>query len=189
MDYIKRTKQKYNQLAHSNDLRHGDDGTAGMVVRFTTMLMGERVLDLGSGTGQDTRTLKRYGIHVQGLDISEEMIEVAKQTVNHVSFRRGDFRNLPYDDEVFDGIWANLSLVHLMKKDLSIALSQVHRVLKATGIFYASFLTQGTDGFIDDLYYSFYSIEELRERFEDNKLTVFDEVTTDRTAHLFARKQ
>lgn len=189
MDYIKRTKQKYDQLAHSSDQSQGSNGTTGMVVRFTTMLMGERVLDLGSGTGRDTRTLKRYGVHVQGLDISEEMIAVAKQTVDQVAFRRGDFRNLPYDDEVFDGIWANLSLVHLMKQDLSIALSQVHRVLKATGIFYASFLTQGTDGFLDDLYYSFYSIEELRERFEESKLTVFDEVATERMAHLFARKQ
>lgn len=189
MDYIKRTKQKYDELAHSINFRQGDDMTAGMVVRFTTMLMGERVLDLGSGTGHDTRTLKRYGMHVQGLDISEEMIEVAKQTVNDVSFRRGDFRNLPFDDEVLDGVWANLSLVHLMKKDLPIALLQVNRVLKGTGIFYASFFTSGTDGFIDELYYSFYSPEQLRDLFEENRFVLFDEVLTDHVIHLFARKQ
>lgn len=188
MDYIKRTKQRYDELARSHEWRH-TDLTPSLVVRFTTMLLGERILDLGSGAGQDTLTLKRYGVHVQGMDISEEMLAVAEQTVGGVSFQKGDFRNLPYPDDMFDGIWANMSLLHLMKKDLPVALSQVRRVLKDTGVLYASFLTEGEDGFIDDLYYAFYSADDLHRIFEQSGFTIFDEVAGEGTMHLFARKK
>ncbi|WP_018132842.1 class I SAM-dependent methyltransferase [Effusibacillus pohliae] len=188
MDYIKRTKQRYDQLARSHEWRH-TELTPGLVVRFTTMLLGDKVLDLGSGAGRDTLTLKRYGVHVQGLDISEEMLAIAQKTVNDVPFRKGDFRNLPYPDDMFDGIWANLSLLHLMKQDLPVALSQVRRVLKDTGVLYASFLTEGEDGFIDDLYYAFYKPEELHRIFDESGFAVFDEVANRDTMHLFARKK
>ncbi|MFC4769188.1 class I SAM-dependent methyltransferase [Effusibacillus consociatus] len=189
MDYIKRTKQRYDELARSHEWRH-TDLTPGLVARFTAMLLGERILDLGSGAGRDTLTLKRYGVHVQGMDISEEMLAVAKQTVGDpdVAFTKGDFRNLPYPDDMFDGIWANMSLLHLMKKDLPIALSQVRRVLKDTGVLYASFLSEGEDGFIDGLYYAFYTPQELDEIFEKSGFTIFDQVVSDDTVHLFARK-
>jgi len=187
MDYIKRTKQRYDELARSHEWRH-TDLTPGLVVRFTTMLLGERILDLGSGAGQDTLTLKRYGVHVQGLDISEEMLAIAQETVHDVSFQKGDFRNLPYPDKIFDGIWANMSLLHLDKKDLPVALSQVRRVLGDTGVLYASFLTEGEDGFIDGLYYAFYSPDELRQIFAKSGFAIFDELVSWDTVHLFMRK-
>ncbi|GAX91926.1 class I SAM-dependent methyltransferase [Effusibacillus lacus] len=188
MDYIKRTKQRFDELARSHAWRH-TELTPGMVVRFTTMLLGERVLDLGSGAGRDTLTLKHYGVHAQGLDISEEMLAIAQQTVGEATFQKGDFRNLPYPDDMFDGIWANMSLLHLMKKDLPVALAQVRRVLKDTGVLYASFLTGGEDGFVDDLYYAFYMLEELHEIFKRAGFVIFDEVAGDGAVHLFARKK
>jgi ubiquinone/menaquinone biosynthesis C-methylase UbiE len=187
MDYIKKTKQRYDELARSQEWRH-TDLTPGLVVRFTTLLLGDKILDLGSGAGQDTLTLKRYGVHVQGMDISEEMLAVAQQTVEGVPFQKGDFRNLPYPDGMFDGIWANMSLLHLMKKDLPVALSQISRVLNDTGVLYASFLTEGEDGFIDGLYYAFYSPAELRRIFKECRFTIFDELESGDTVHLFARK-
>lgn len=188
MEYIKRTKQRYDELARSHEWRH-TELTPGLVVRFTEMLLGDRILDLGSGAGRDTLTLKRYGVHVEGLDISEEMLAVAKQTVDGVPFQKGDFRNLPYPDDMFDGIWANMSLLHLMKKDLPVALSQVRRVLNDAGVLYASFLTEGEDGFIDGLYYAFYSPSELHEIFDRCGFAIFDEVAGGDTIHLFARKK
>lgn len=188
MDYIQRTKQRYNELARSHSWRHTPQ-TPGMVVRFTTMLLGERILDLGSGAGEDSLTLKRYGVHVQGLDISEEMLSAAKQNARDVPFQKGDFRNLPYPDDFFDGIWANMSLIHLVKPDLKVALAQVHRVLKGTGVLYASFLAGGEDGFYDNLYCAFYTLPELNKVFSEHGFIIFDEVSTDGEIHLFARKK
>ncbi|WP_200759948.1 class I SAM-dependent methyltransferase [Effusibacillus dendaii] len=188
MDYIKQTKQRYDELARSHEWRH-TELTPSLVVRFTAMLTGERILDLGSGAGRDTLTLKRYGVHVQGMDISEEMLAVAQQNVGDVEFQKGDFRNLPYPDQSFDGIWANMSLLHLSRHDLPVALSQIKRVLNDTGVLYASFLTGGDDGFIDGLYYAFYSPNELHEIFDKSGFAIFDELVSGDSVHLFLRKK
>lgn len=69
----------------------------------------ERALDLGCGTGEGTLFLAREfpRASVRGVDISEEMIEVARKKVGldpegRIAFRLADADSLPYDDDSFD---------------------------------------------------------------------------------------
>ena len=69
----------------------------------------ERVLDIGCGTGEATLFLAREfpSARVRGIDISEEMIQIAQAKVGldpegRIAFKVGDASNLPYDDDSFD---------------------------------------------------------------------------------------
>jgi len=69
----------------------------------------ERVLDVGCGTGEGTLFLAREypGAGVRGIDISEEMVRLARAKVGldpegRVDFRVGDASHLPWPEESFD---------------------------------------------------------------------------------------
>jgi SAM-dependent methyltransferase len=69
---------------------------------------GERILDVATGTGWSARNGARAGAAVTGVDISEDLLAVARELSAHVrpaiEFRQADAERLPFDDGVFDGI-------------------------------------------------------------------------------------
>jgi demethylmenaquinone methyltransferase/2-methoxy-6-polyprenyl-1,4-benzoquinol methylase len=69
----------------------------------------ERALDIGCGTGEATLFLAREfpGARVRGIDISEEMVQIAKAKVGldpegRIAFKVADAASLPYDEDSFD---------------------------------------------------------------------------------------
>jgi ubiquinone/menaquinone biosynthesis C-methylase UbiE len=54
---------------------------------------GQRALDFGCGTGRSTRVLRKLGFEVTGVDISEDMLRIARTTDPS-----GDYRLVPGDD-------------------------------------------------------------------------------------------
>jgi len=82
------------------------DRTEAEVDRALTMLQpegGERVLDLACGIGRHSLELRRRGFEVVGVDISEELLEMAKAEAKaqslEVSFLQADLRQLDLRDE------------------------------------------------------------------------------------------
>src|ERR1700740_1886109 len=67
---------------------------------------GERILDVGCGTGQLTAEIARFGAEVVGIDASPEMIATARETFPHVRFEVADAANLTYAEE-FDVVISN----------------------------------------------------------------------------------
>lgn len=64
---------------------------------FEKHVQGTKALDFGCGTGRSSRFLKRLGFHVTGIDISEEMLQIARQTDPQGDYRLvkdGDFAQL-----------------------------------------------------------------------------------------------
>lgn len=70
---------------------------------------GERILDLGCGTGNLTAKIAESGAHVIGIDASPEMIKQARQNYPRIEFHLADvcdFRG----DEPFDAVFSNAAL-------------------------------------------------------------------------------
>jgi SAM-dependent methyltransferase len=94
------------------------------------------VLDYGCGTGENSFLLARRGANVCGIDISNELLCLAKQRMELANlaekarFFVGSAHDLPFSDESFDVVFGMAILHHL---DLQIALSEVFRVLKKGG--------------------------------------------------------
>jgi demethylmenaquinone methyltransferase/2-methoxy-6-polyprenyl-1,4-benzoquinol methylase len=74
---------------------------------------GDRVLDVGCGTGFATEGLLRYTDNVHGLDQSPHQLEKAFDkfgTRDRVRFYRGDAERLPFADNSFDALWSSGSI-------------------------------------------------------------------------------
>jgi len=105
---------------------------------------GETVLDLGSGAGFDCfLAAKKVGQtgKVIGIDMTEEMVEKAKDNAQkqgyaNVEFRFGDIENLPIDDNSIDVAISNC--VVNLAPDKSKVFKEVYRVLKKGGRMYIS---------------------------------------------------
>jgi arsenite methyltransferase len=97
---------------------------------------GERVLDLGSGSGMDAFAaadqVGPYG-HVAGVDITPEQLAKARRlrATSPVSFHRARIEALPFDDETFDVVVSN-GVVNL-SPDKRTVFAEAARVLRPGG--------------------------------------------------------
>jgi ubiquinone/menaquinone biosynthesis C-methylase UbiE len=90
-----------------------------------------RALDAACGTGRHARRLVELGHTVTGVDITHEMLEVARASVPGAKFDEGDLMALPYDDESFDVVVCGLAIAHVA--DLDSAIAELARVLAPSG--------------------------------------------------------
>lgn len=98
-----------------------------------TLPNGSRVLDIGSGPGQFSKYLTEKGCVVEGIDVSNEMLAIARAKVPNVPFTKMDMRKLEYADHTFDGILAAYSIIHIPTPELPGVLLEIRRVLKPKG--------------------------------------------------------
>lgn len=98
---------------------------------------GGKILDLGCGSGRDSKYFLSQGNEVVSVDGSEEICKCASEylqrPVQCVRFEEMNF------SQEFDGVWACASLLHVEKDKLSDVLKRVFLSLKENGILYASF--------------------------------------------------
>ena len=79
---------------------------AGQLVKFANIRPGERVLDVGTGTGVVAVTAARSGAKVDGMDLTPVLLEQARLNSRlagvEVTWTEGDAESLPYPDGSFD---------------------------------------------------------------------------------------
>ena len=95
---------------------------------------GDRVLDVGCGTGVLAReVLRRVGPdgRVVGLDLNEGMLAVATRTEPRIEWRQGDAASLPFDDASFDVVVSQFALMYVPERTTS--LSEMWRTLAPSG--------------------------------------------------------
>ncbi|KXB34201.1 ubiquinone/menaquinone biosynthesis methyltransferase [Bacteroidales bacterium KA00251] len=107
------------------------------------------LLDIATGTATFAiKMLQRLPsiCHITGLDISTEMLEIAKTRVRQegyerdISFVQGEVSHLPFDAETFDAVTCSLGIRNF--QDLTAAFTEAYRVLKPCGHFYILELTR-----------------------------------------------
>jgi ubiquinone/menaquinone biosynthesis C-methylase UbiE len=103
---------------------------------------GQRVLDLGCGTGTLTVMLKQSAplANVTGLDGDIEVLSIAKakseQSHVDITWEHGLAYNLPYHDNSYDVIVSSLVVHHLISEDKVRAFQEVCRILRPGGWFH-----------------------------------------------------
>jgi SAM-dependent methyltransferase len=93
---------------------------------------GMTVLELGCGAGYFTPQLARTGADVVAIDVSPELLEIARTNYSapNVQYQIENAYALSYDDAVFDSVVGSSILHHL---EIEPALRDVYRVLKPAG--------------------------------------------------------
>ena len=96
---------------------------------------GQKVLELGCGIGYFTRSLASSGAEITAIDISPDLLEVARQNcrAENVSFEVQNAYAMTYADKSFDSVVGSSVLHHL---EIDAALNEVYRVLKPGGSIY-----------------------------------------------------
>ena len=114
-----------------------------------------RILELGCGTGDMWKgklSLLDGDSHLTLTDFSTGMLETAKKNIERsalVDFKVVDIQDIPYEENTFDVVIANMMLYHVPNLDKG--LSEVRRVLKPDGVFYcATYGEHGIMEFIND---------------------------------------
>jgi SAM-dependent methyltransferase len=94
-----------------------------------------RVLELGCGTGYFTRELARSEAHIVAVDVSPELLEIARADCSrtNVSYEIQNACAMCYRDAVFDSVVGSSVLHHLETEE---ALREIYRVLKVGGTMY-----------------------------------------------------
>jgi ubiquinone/menaquinone biosynthesis C-methylase UbiE len=103
---------------------------------------GDRVLDIGSGTGAMALRAAKRGANVKAIDINPEMLEVAraKAEAAHLS-RNIEFIEMSVAelgseaDRAYDVVMNGLCLSELTQEELDFTVNEVSRILKPEGLF------------------------------------------------------
>lgn len=95
------------------------------------------ILEIGCGDGRDAKEIIKRTNKYTGFDISEKLIDLARQYVPKGNFAVADATTYEYPDNL-DVVFAFASLLHLGKKDVSLVLKKVCNALKPGGIFFIS---------------------------------------------------
>ena len=98
---------------------------------------GELILDAGAGTGRLTIELAEKGVEVVGIDLSSNMLRIAKERVlrlatdKKVHLVHGDIENLPFRDEAFEKIISIRVLKYV--PDFDTAVDEIQRTCRSSG--------------------------------------------------------
>jgi trans-aconitate methyltransferase len=142
--------QKDNWNASLYDRKHSFVSYFGSeLIDLLAPQKGERILDLGCGTGDLAKKLFDMGGSVIGIDKSENMIHNAQRKYPELSFIVQDVTNLAFTNEL-DAVFSNAAL-HWVKEP-KLALQQIHKGLKENGRFVAEFGGKGNvQSFSDEI--------------------------------------
>jgi len=115
-----------------------DDIQKRMVLKFMGNLQNKPIIDIGCGTGRLSIVLAKNGAKVTGIDISQEMIKIAKKRYEenkNINFARRDIEEFP--SEFFKGA-VSMRVVWHLENPLKL-LKEINRILKPNSYFVIDF--------------------------------------------------
>lgn len=160
----------YNKVAEEYNAKYyNDDFDFPVLEKFIAMLtQGSFVLDVGCGPGTFTQHFLKHGFKVEGIDLSEKMLEIAKHNIPFANFKLMDMRSLKYFDESFDGVLVGYSLIHIPKEDIEKTLKGFYRILEKEGVLMIAAQSGEGEKVVDEpldrkvkMFVNFYRLGEL----------------------------
>lgn len=128
---------------------------------------GARILDLGCGSGRDTKYFLERGYEVDAIDGSKELCALASEYTG-IPVKCQLFQELD-ETRKYDGIWACSSLLHLSVEELDDVLYRIEKALKPQGILYMSFKYGVFEGERNGRYFLDFTEEKLNQLLEKHE--------------------
>jgi len=179
-------KDTYNKIAEDWHADHKNDiwwleGTGS----FCSLLKkGDKVLDVGCGSGLKSKYLYSKGFDVTGIDLSDKLIDIARRESPGIEFVVMDMKDADKLNRSFDGIFAQASLLHIPKKEVMKVLETLVKALKPNGYFYIgvkaknpegveeSILKESDYGYPYERFFSYFTMDQLKSYFNGLKLDI-----------------
>jgi len=144
---------EYDQVL-GNQKRHHE--LLDLAVQMSNVKDGERVLDIGCGTGLlSLKFLQAANCTVHGIDLAEDMLKICRTRMedlnlaSRVTIKNGDIADLEFKDSAFDIVASTVTLHHL--KDKQPTINKIYRILKPKGRFVLGDIDVNTSGDLRDV--------------------------------------
>ena len=109
-----------------------------------------KVLDVGSGSGEPVaKFLFEHGLEVTGIDISENMVKLARKNVPKATFTQMDILALDFEENSFDGLICVYTLWHIPREEHAQIYRNFHRILKPNGLLVINTGLRESEGMTD----------------------------------------
>lgn len=136
LDIRKQNTKTYNSLAQEYNQKSvmRNDFNGHIISKFAKhIITGKNVLDIGCAVGLDMSIFAYLGYSVDGIDISKEMVKLAKQKNPNAKILIGDFMEITFD-KLYDGIFAQ-AFIHLYpKSEVESVLKKIKSLLVLNGV-------------------------------------------------------
>lgn len=143
---IRATRAAYDTVAADYAELLRDELTAkpfdrSMLALFAELVQadGGTVADVGCGPGRVTAHLHELGVPTFGIDLSPEMIAVARRSFPGLRFEEGSMMNIDLPDASLSGVVAWYSIIHTPLERLHTVFAEFHRVLHPGGVLLLAF--------------------------------------------------
>ena len=156
------TLKSYNESAQKyfEDTKKGD-----MIEHYDKFLMllpdKAYILDFGCGSGRDSKYFLEHGYEVKAIDGSIELCKLAEKHIGQ-EVKCMKFDELS-DNNVYDGIWACSSILHVERENLPDILKKMIKALKENGVIYTCFKKGDKIEIKDNKYYNYITKEILED--------------------------
>ena len=164
-------KQSYNKYAHVREKNEMQDWKVKPRESFLKQLLNEgktTLLDIGAGTGRDSKFFMDNNLDVLAIDLSDEMITLCQE--KGIESQQLDFYNIHKIGKNFDAIWSMNSLLHVEKSNLNTVLEEISNTLNHLGLFFMGvYGGEDSEGiWEEDVYtphrfFSFYTDENIKK--------------------------
>lgn len=189
-----KTSEKYAEVRRTFDLLEFDKNIWNKLLSYINKYVSKdyknlKLLDVATGNGRDLKYAVDLGFNAVGIDNSEGFINLLeelerKSLIPKNSFVKADMRNLPFENDTFDVVRQQASLLHLpiIGKGYAVdkAIEESYRVLKENGLLYV--LVKKGDGtqYIDTneglggRIFQFYDENTIKNLVERNNFKIID---------------
>jgi ubiquinone/menaquinone biosynthesis C-methylase UbiE len=153
----------------------------GLDYFFNKLNSADAVLDLACGPGNVLAYLfkKNNKLHLEGIDLSGEMIRLARLNVPKANFEVSDCRDLRYIKRTYNAVVCNFLLPYLTATEIEKLFSEIGDLLVPNGIFYLGFITeeQNRSQIVKSsqghtLRMNYYSVDFVTNVLHDNKFII-----------------
>lgn len=151
---------------------------------FSLLSSGCKVLELGCGDGKTLSSLVSRGFKVTGIDIAPSAVVLAREKVGrNAKLIVGDVCDLPFAANSFDAVVCVHVLDHLTAKERKIAVKEITRVLKKSGVLFFEGFSKRDFRFAkgieverntfrrgNNVWYHYFSLVEVKRLFKQFKV-------------------
>ncbi|KKU90930.1 MAG: Methyltransferase type 11 [Candidatus Jorgensenbacteria bacterium GW2011_GWA1_48_11] len=185
MDKNKKAIEIYDYIAEEYAKRFdaivSDEDLKFLNIFLSHLKPGSHIVDLGCGTGFSSGYFAKKGMKTQGVDLSSNMISIAKRNYSEINFSIADMREFMPEEKV-DAVWAGYSLFHFEKIHLEKTLESIKSYLRPQGIL--GIVMQGGNGEVEitepfmpseKIYIRLYTQEELIKLLQQYGFEIIDQ--------------
>lgn len=179
-------KSTYNKIAEDWHRDHQQDTWwIESTNKFISLLKpGDSVLDVGCGGGTKTKYLIGEGLRVTGIDFAENMIAIAKREVPTGTFFTMDVKEIPRLGKIYDGVFAQATLLHVPKREVEDVLWILRDALVGGGYLYVAvkelrpgqkeeeIRVENDYGYPYERFFSYFALSEVEKYLRDGGLEI-----------------